>query len=174
MNPLVNGIPAKATGTVQTQLRPAVSAGPIRPSARASRPHRLRPEPDSRRERAHGAESVGQKVEHRRGQAGIRIRNHSGQNESGVRDGRIREHPLHIGLRHSDDRSDNHRENRDRPHQWTPVHVLVGQSHIEDTKDGTECGDLGRSSHETGDRRRRPLIDIGNPRMERHGTDFEQ
>ena len=55
-----------------------------------------------------------------------------------------------------------------------PVRRSARQRDVKHSQEGTERGDLGRGGHEAGDRRGGALVDVRDPRMERHRTDFEQ
>ena len=91
-----------------------------------------------------------------------------------VRDGRVGEHPLHVGLGDRHDRADQHGEDRDDPHHRLPAPAVGAEGDVEEPQQRTERRDLGARGHEAGDRGGRALVDVGRPRLERHGADLEQ
>ena len=101
-------------------------------------------------------------------------RQHADQQEAGVGDRRVGQHPLDVGLRDRDDRADQHREDRDAPHHRPPVPADRAQRDVEDPQQRAERGHLGARGHERGDRGGRALVDVRGPLVERRGADLEQ
>lgn len=126
------------------------------------------------RERSHSAEAVGDEVEHRRRETDRVVRDHTGEDETDVRDRRVGQHPLDVGLGHRRDGADRHGQDRDGPQHWSPLVLQRRQRHVEHSQQRAERGHFGGCGHEPGDRSRRTLVDVGNPRMERNGADLEQ
>ena len=55
-----------------------------------------------------------------------------------------------------------------------PVQAYPGHRDVEDPQHRAECRYLRARRHEGRDRCGRALVHVGNPRVERHRTDFEQ
>ena len=95
------------------------------------------------------------------------------QNVSGLGDARIGEHPLHGPLRDGDDVPDRLRRDREDREGGDPVDLDVQQADQEDAEQGDDPDVLGGRGQENADRRRRALIHIGRPHVERHDRDLE-
>ena len=62
----------------------------------------------------------------------------------------------------------------DRPHHRAPVPLGAAEADVEHAQQGAEGGDLRAGRHERRHRRRRALVDVGRPGLERHRADLEQ
>ena len=54
-----------------------------------------------------------------------------------------------------------------------PLPATPGKRRVDDAHEQRHGGDLGRGGEEGGDRRRRALVDVGRPHVERHRRDLE-
>ena len=135
MKPAVGGKPPSESRN--TVIRPA-SAGPRLPQAgkvaqlvvlvlrRAEQRHDA--------ERAEVRDGVGQQVEQHRGLPGRRRRDDAEQQVAGVRDARIGEHPLDVGLHHADDRAEDHRRGGNHRQHRESTRALSGSSGDRNTR----------------------------------------
>ena len=90
-----------------------------------------------------------------------------------MRDGRVREHPLHVALRDRGEVADRERGDREHRDGDRPDLGLLGERGDEDPVHEREPGDLRRRRHERGHRRGRALVDVGRPHVERRRRDLE-
>ncbi len=90
-----------------------------------------------------------------------------------MRDRRVGEHALHVGLHHRGDRSDEQRQHREPEDRGAPVDLVDAERADEDAQDRGERGGLGRRRHERGHRGGRALVHVGRPHVERRGRDLE-
>ena len=86
----------------------------------------------------------------------------------------VGEHPLHVGLDDREDRSDQHRQDRDDPQHRLPVPAFRAEGDVEEPQQCAERRDLGAGRHERRHGGRGALVDVGRPRLERRGADLEQ
>ena len=105
---------------------------------------------------------------------GLREREHADEDEARVRDGRVREEALDVGLGHREDGADDHGEGRDDDQAHLPVPAVRADADVGEPQDRPERGDLRAGRHEPGHRGRRTLVDVRDPGVERHRTDLEQ
>ncbi len=91
-------------------------------------------------EGAHGREAVGDEVEQhglQRGELPDREvgraldAEHAGEQEAGVGDRGVGQHPLHVGLRDGEHRADEHGEDRDDPHHRLPGPAVGAEGDVE-------------------------------------------
>ena len=131
-------------------------------------------ERDHHGESAQVGESVAEQVVENRG-AGARRgdRGHPDQDVAGVRDRRVGEHPLDIGLHQRGQVARRHRQHRHHPQHHRPVRAERPQVDHEDAQEAGKRRDLHAHRHESRDRRRRALVGVGRPHMEGHGGDLE-
>src|SRR5207302_844005 len=73
-----------------------------------------------------------------------------------------------------EDRADQHGDDGDAPHQRPPVPLQRAEPDVEDAQQRAERRDLRRRRHERGDGRRRALVHVRRPGVERYGADLEQ
>ena len=90
-----------------------------------------------------------------------------------MRNGRVRQHPLHVVLRQRDEVRDDHRQYGEPPQNDRPDRRRRRELDRDDTKKGRESCSFYSGRHVAGDRCRRPLVDVGRPHVERHGRDLE-
>ena len=90
-----------------------------------------------------------------------------------MRDRRIGQHPLDVALRQRGDVPDGHRQDGQRVEQHAPVAVHRRQPLEEDAEQHRERRGLRPDRQERGDRRRRALVHVGRPHVERHRRDLE-
>jgi len=103
MNPLVSGMPAKASiRKVKTAAVPATGA-PVRPSGTGGSPAVGVPDQGHHAERGDDREAVRDQVEHRGGDALGAEGEGADEQVPGVGDRRVREQPLDVGLGHRED-----------------------------------------------------------------------
>ena len=126
------------------------------------------------REGADRGEGIRDEVEDRGGQTRAGGRHHADEDEARLSDGRVRKHPLDVGLAYRDDAADKHGEDRDDPQHRRPVPTHATERHVKDAKQCAECRDLDGGSHESRHGGRRTLIDVWGPLVERHGCHLEQ
>ena len=91
-----------------------------------------------------------------------------------MRDRRVRQHPLHVGLGEPEDRADRHRDDRDHPDHRPPVPPGGGEGDVEHPQDRAERRHLRAGRHQRGHRRRRALVDVRRPGVERRRAGLEQ
>ena len=96
-----------------------------------------------------------------------------GQDVAGVRDARISQHPLHVGLRQGDDVADGHGQHGQDGDDRHPVRALQSQALGEETDQQGEGAELGPDRQEAGDRCRRSLVGVWRPVVERYGRRLE-
>ena len=118
------------------------------------------------------AEPVGDQVEQAAGEAKGGGGDDADQDVTGVRDRGVGQQPLDVGLGDGDDRPDDHGEDGDGPHDRPPVPGQPAEGHVEDSQQGPERGHQRARGHQRGDRRRRALVDVGLPALERHRADL--
>ena len=95
------------------------------------------------------------------------------EDEPGVIDRGVREHPLHIALDKTEDRTEQQSEDRHRPQKWLPVRAEHSECGEEDAQQRREATGLGECGHEPGRRRGGALVDVRCPHVERHGRNLE-
>ena len=91
-----------------------------------------------------------------------------------MRDRGVGEHPLEVGLGEPQDGADDHGDDRDPVDQRPPGPLGGAEGDVEQPQDRPERGDLRAGGHEGGDRRRRPLVDVRRPGVERRDAGLEQ
>ena len=91
-----------------------------------------------------------------------------------MRDGGVREHPLHVALGHRHDRADGHGEDRDDPQHRLPAPAVGAEGDVEEPQHRAERRRLGGRGHERRHGGRGALVDVGRPGLERHGADLEE
>ena len=90
-----------------------------------------------------------------------------------MRDARVGEHTLHVRLHEGEHVAHGHRCDREYPEDLLPVEVERRECGEEETGDPGEGRRLHADRHEGGDRRRRPLVDVGRPELERNDRRLE-
>ena len=70
--------------------------------------------------------------------------------------------------------AEDHRGDRDQDDQLLPRSQQMAERRRHDAHQQRHRRDLRRGGEERGDRRRRALIDVGRPHVERHGRDLEE
>ncbi len=90
-----------------------------------------------------------------------------------MRDRRVREQALHVGLQRGADAADREREHGEHPHRGAPVGAIERERDQEHAEERREPGRLRRGRHEARDRSGRALVHVGRPGMERHRRDLE-
>ncbi|MPM60525.1 hypothetical protein SDC9_107376 [bioreactor metagenome] len=93
---------------------------------------------------------------------------------AGVGDRGVRQQPLDVGLHETDERADQHGEDRCDGQHRLPVPPLRSEGHVQHPQQPTDGGDLGADRHEGGDRGRGAGVDVRHPAVERHDADLEQ
>ncbi len=127
---------------------------------------------------------VGQDVEHRRAVGVLdRVRIHvavddarqqAQQHEAHLRDGRVRQHALQVGLRDGCQVAHEQRADRQHGQHLLPIDGQRQQTvHQQADHDG-ERRELGRAADDDRHGRRRAVVDVRNPHVERHGADLER
>ena len=91
-----------------------------------------------------------------------------------MRDARIRQHPLHVGLGKSQQVANGHRQRRQDREHHLPFAVVTTARQQEHPQDPRESSNLRRRGEEGSHGRGRALIDVRRPLMERHGRDLER
>jgi hypothetical protein len=129
---------------------------------------------DDDAERGHRADRVGQQVEQRRGQAGARQREHADGRVAGVRDRRVGEDALDVVLDERGERAVEHGRGREHREDRHPPGAQPRERDEVEAQQQRERGGLGRGGHERGDVRRRALVDVGRPEVERDERDLER
>ena len=100
-------------------------------------------------------------------------RRHPDQDVSRVRDARVREHALDVALHERNDVAQRHGRHREHYHDVDPLCARRHESHVEQAQERGERRRLHRTRHVAGHRRRRALIHVGYPHVERHRADLE-
>ena len=177
VNPLVSGMPARASSrnviTPGDQRRALGQPGPLRQvgglavgvAHQADHP-----------EHGERGEAVGQQVEQRARRRPASVIGHRAeQQEAGVRHRRVGDHPLDVGLGEADHRADR----PSRRSRWPTARPRHSQRVSPNATCSTrrmraERRDLGAGRHERGDRRRRALVDVRRPGVERADRALEQ
>src|SRR2546429_190313 len=98
----------------------------------------------------------------------------SKQHIAHVRNGRVRQQALHVGLRQRGKVSPGERGNGDACDQIHPVHARGSEDHQEQPEKQRKAGSLGRDADEHGDRCRRALVDIRRPLVKRHRRNLKE
>ena len=91
-----------------------------------------------------------------------------------MRDRRVRQHALEVGLRQRDQVADHERGDREPGDQQAPVRVERADADFEQAVGHAERGQLRRRADEQRDRRRRALVDVRQPHVERRGAELER
>ncbi|EEF93407.1 hypothetical protein CATMIT_01964, partial [Catenibacterium mitsuokai DSM 15897] len=128
---------------------------------------------DDRAERGRGHDRIADRVEHRRSEALRAAAGHADEQEADVRDGRIREQALEVGLQQRAEVADRQRQHRQAGQQQAPVVVQAVGADFQQAVGHAERGQLGRGADEQRDRGRRALVDVRQPHMERRGAELE-
>ncbi len=81
--------------------------------------------------------------------------------------------PLDVALVDRGEGAEQHRQDGDEPDDLPPFRGEAAERLDEKADEERDRGDLRRHREERRDRRRRPLVDVGRPHMERHGRDLE-
>ena len=116
---------------------------------------------------------VGEQVEER-GISAVRRAGHKGDEHiAGVGDARIGEHALEARLAQRGQVAERHGDDGDDRQGPSPCRLLGGKGDEQQADQGGEPCGLGAGAHESGDRRRRALIDIRRPHMEGDKADLE-
>jgi hypothetical protein len=137
---------------------------------------RLDPAPaeqDDHTERARRDQRIDDDVEHRRGVALGRARQHAQQDETDVRDGRIRQHALEAGLGDGDHIAERERQHREHRQDDLPVTLQHAQALDQQAQKQRHRGHLGRRAEIQRDRGGRALVDVRQPGVERHRAELE-
>ncbi len=124
-------------------------------------------------ETADGHEHVGEEVVERRAGAPGRAGGHPQQNEPGVIDGRVRQHPLHVALAQGDEGAQDQREHGQPVDDRTPVGLDDAERGEEDAQQGGEGARLGHGRHESGHGGRGTLVHVRRPHVEGHRRHLE-
>ena len=103
-----------------------------------------------------------------------RTRQYAQQKKAHVGDRRISQHTLDIFLGNSNYVAQNNRKQRRRNQHLLPSLEKTLQAFCQQSEYHCAGRKLGRSSKKQGSRCWRTLVDVRNPHMEWHGTDFEQ
>src|SRR4051794_1227618 len=119
------------------------------------------------RERAERGGAVRNEIEEHGACAERRARREADEDEAGLRDRRVREHPLHIPLHERGEVSDDQRRDGDACECPRPEVLLARERRPQQPEREQERRHLGRGRHERRDRRRSPLVDVGCPHVER-------
>ena len=98
----------------------------------------------------------------------------AGEDEAGVGDRGVGQQALDVALGDGQRGTDEHRQHGDDPQHRLPRPAVRAEGDVEQAHDRAEGGDLGAGRHERGDRGRGALVDVGGPRLERHGADLEE
>ncbi len=175
VKPEVSGMPANARS--RNEKTPATT-GWRRPESRPLREVRglgaaLAHHRDDA-ERGDGREAVGDEVEQHPADRGLGEREDADEDEAGVRDRAVGEEALDVGLGDGQDRTDHHRQGRDRRDADLPVPPVGADADVGEAQDGAEGRELGAGRHEPGDGGGGALVGVGGPRVERHGADLEE
>ena len=81
---------------------------------------------------------------------------------------------LTLRLRDPGHRADDHRRRREDPDHFAPVGAERFEGRQEDADERGEGRRLDAGGHEPGDRRRRALVGVGRPHVERHRRHLER
>ena len=131
------------------------------------------PEHGDHGEAADHHEGVGEQVVEGRadppGRGGLQAE----QDEAGVVDRRVGQHPLDVPLDHGQPGADQQGDDGQHVDDRLPVGPQHPERGDEDPQQGGEAAHLGHRGHEPGHRRRRALVDVGRPHVERHGGHLE-
>ena len=100
------------------------------------------------------------------------MRGDSYQHVSGVGDGAVGEHALHVGLLERGEVSDDHRRERAGPYDGLPAGGDGTEGGHEDAQQNREGGGFGTYGKESGDRGGGALIDVRGPDLERGSGNF--
>ena len=123
-------------------------------------------------ERRHDLDGVRRQVEpHARRAFGAC--NQARQDEAGMCDAGVRQHPSDVVLNHREDRPEDHRQRRDPGHDRTPRTVELGEGEEQQPSHGRKAPQLRHRCHVSDDPRRRTLVDVGRPTVERSRRDLE-
>lgn len=95
------------------------------------------------------------------------------EDEPGVVHRGVRHHPLDVGLHGGEQGADDEADHGQGVDDRLPVHRPLREGGDEDPQEGGEGGDLDRRGHEAHRRRRRSLVDVGAPRVERRRRHLE-
>ena len=126
---------------------------------------------DGKRAELH--ERIHEQVDQRGFDAARRARHHADEHVAGVRDRRVGQHPFHVRLRERRDVADRHRDDGQRLEQQPPVGIHHRQPFDEDTQQHRERRGLRSDREKRGDRRRRALVHVRRPHVERHRRNLE-
>ena len=133
-------------------------------------------------ERADDEDRVEHQVEHdgRHARTGVGLTGLVGggldadEDEPGVADRRVGEHPLDVGLHDGEERPDEQREHGEHPDR--PAASRRGRTADATTSTrsiAANAAALPADAMNAGHRRRRALVHVGRPHVERHGGDLE-
>ena len=95
------------------------------------------------------------------------------EDEPGVVDRGVGEHPLHVALHETEDRTEQQGEDGYRPQERLPVRAEHSESREKDAQQRREATGLGEGGHESGRGRRGALVDVRGPHVEWHGRNLE-
>ncbi len=132
-------------------------------------------------EHAQRGQHVGHEVEQRRAVAvGRRQRvagDHRGrqpqQHEADLGDRRVRQHALDVALRDRHQVAQQQRADRQHDEHLLPVLGQAVERLVQHADRHAEGGQLGRAGNQQRDRRRRAVVDVGHPHVERHRAELE-
>ncbi len=96
-----------------------------------------------------------------------------GEDEAGMGDAGVRQHPLQIGLGDGEQGADHDRHRGEHRHRRGPILDTGAEGDGKYPGRGGEAGHLGGRCEETGDSARRPLIHVGGPHVERRRRHLE-
>ena len=95
------------------------------------------------------------------------------QGIAGVRDARIGQHALHVGLHDGDEVPQDQGQDTHAQDEPAPVRFHAPEAFQHHPEERPEAGGFGRHGHERGYRGRRALIYVRGPHVERHGRHLE-
>ena len=171
----MSGTPAWASrNTVKARARQRLASGQAPVVVEVVVPVALPPDERDDAEGAADHERVGGQVEQRRRDARRRCRLHADQDEPGVVDRRVGQHPLHVGLHDGEHRADQQRERR-RARRRSAA-SRAGRCRRSGTNTRSSPAKPAAFTPEAMKAtigRGRALVDVGRPGVERHGRDLE-
>src|SRR5258708_23053114 len=131
-------------------------------------------EHDNNSESAGGHEHVGDKVVDDSREAGFVAGDEAGKNVADVRDGRVGEEALDVGLRKGRKIAPSERGDGDARYQALPEGLGAKEDPDEEADEQREAGRFRGHADVSGDGCRRALIDVGCPLMEWDGCDLKE
>ena len=95
------------------------------------------------------------------------------QRVADVADGRVGHQPLDVGLADGGEGAEAHRGDGEATPPAATAAPMPAKAPSVTRISSAMAASLGRGGEEGGDRRRRALVDVGRPHVERHGGDLE-